>query len=74
MPPRRALKATPSNAGDLCTFQHQLLSDIKLMHEELREKREPFLAVAQTYAKSFSQDLSIISWQLWTMTRLCCVG
>jgi hypothetical protein len=58
------LRATPSNAGDLCGFQHQLLSDIKLMHDELREKRQPFLEVAQTYAKSFSQDLTIVEWEL----------
>ena len=60
MPPRRVLKATPSNAKDLCDFQHKLLSDVKLLHDELREKRQPFLEVAQTYAKSFCQDLSIM--------------
>jgi hypothetical protein len=60
MPPRRALKATPSNAGDLCDFQRQLLSDVKLLHDDLREKRQPFLEVAQTYAKSFCQDRSVM--------------
>ena len=64
MPPRRMLKATPSNAGDLCDFQRQLLSDVKLLHDDLREKRQPFLEVAQTYAKSFSQDLTIVEWEL----------
>ena len=70
MPPRRMLKATPSCADDLCDFQRKLLSDIKALHDDLREKRQPFLEVAQTYAKSFSEDRSVIGREFVTMTGL----
>ena len=72
MPPqRRALKATPSNAGDLSGFQHQLLRDIKSLHDDLHGKRQPFpfWEVAQTYAKTTLQDRRCDwKWVGWLIT------
>jgi len=51
MAPRRALRATPSNASELSQFQLKLLSDLRVLDAELLEKRIPIITVAQEYAK-----------------------
>ena len=46
MPPRRQLRATPSNAADIGAFQLRLLSDLRTLEVELFEQRKPFVDLA----------------------------
>lgn len=54
MPPRRALKPTPSNASELSAFQKLLLEDIAVLDQELLRARRPFYAFAQEYQHTFA--------------------
>jgi hypothetical protein len=48
-PPRRQLRATPSNAADLSDFQQRLLGDLRSLETELYEQRKPFTDLALEY-------------------------
>ncbi len=54
MPPRRALRPTPSNASDLSQFQMTLLDDLALLDQELLRARTSFYSSAAEYQKNFA--------------------
>jgi len=56
MPPRRALRPTPSCPGDLSPIQAKVLEDLKHLDEQLTEQRMPFLAWAAKYSSSIEAD------------------
>ena len=55
-PPRRQLRATPSNAADISSFQHRLLSDLRSLETELHEQRKPFTELATEYQAKCQAD------------------
>jgi len=58
-PPKRQLRATPSNAGDIGSFQQRLLSDLRALECELYEQRKPFADLALEYQTKCKADAGL---------------
>ena len=75
MPPRRALRPTPSNASDLSQFQKTLLDDLALLDQELLRARTSFYSFAAEYQKNFADKPDVVLSQLATIkAALHCIA
>jgi len=70
----RALRATPSTAGDLCGFQVFLMEQVNVLHGHHQETRTSLLSTAQAYELQFQGQDNMVSLKEIHKAVLCKVG
>jgi hypothetical protein len=70
----RALRATPSTAGDLCPFQMFLMEQVNVLHSKHQDSRTSLLSTAQDYELRFQGQDNMVSLKEIHKVVLCKVG
>jgi hypothetical protein len=70
----RALRATPSSAGDLSPFQMFLMEQVNVLHGKHQDSRTSLLSTAQDYELRFQGQDNMVSLKEIHKVVLCKVG